>query len=218
MELPALPLFMNERNKAAVGVAVFAFAMGIYLLCNRFHFFPPRALPLTWVDRNAPFLPLTFWVYNSEYVFFLALYAAASNLRNLNKFVYSIIAIEVVSCLIFVLWPTAYPRELFPLPASLDPVTAWGFTLMRGIDTPASCCPSLHVSAVYLASFIFRDEKRRLFPWFLAWATTITISTMTTKQHYFLDVLSGFALAMAFYWFFHRKARYSPTRFAADPA
>lgn len=206
---PALPLFLNERNKAAVGTAVFAFSMAIYLACNHFHFYAPRTLPFTWVDRAVPFWPLTFWIYNSEYLFLLVLYAASEDVKNLNKYVYSILAIEAASCLIFTLWPTIYPRELFPLPATLDPVTAALFAFMRGTDTPANCCPSLHVSAIYLSAFIFLDEKRRLFPGFLAWATLITISTMTTKQHYFADVVGGFAMAVLAYGVFHRAARYS---------
>jgi membrane-associated phospholipid phosphatase len=66
----------------------------------------------------------------------------------------------------------------------------------------------LHVSSCYLSSFVFLDEQRKKFPFFFAWATLVGVSTLTTKQHYIIDVVAGFALAVVSYWIVHRYLRY----------
>jgi membrane-associated phospholipid phosphatase len=205
-----LPIFMSLETKYSFGSAMFAFAAAFYLITNHFHLSPPRELPLTWIDQATPFMPITLWIYLSDYVFFGAAYIAARDALNLNKYVYAFIALQIVSCLIFWFWPTTYPRGMFPIPESTDAITHYVFESFRQTDTPANCCPSLHVSCAYLTAFIFLHERRKLFVPFLAWATAIAISTLTTKQHYLADVVSGFGLALILYWVFFRWASYAP--------
>jgi membrane-associated phospholipid phosphatase len=54
-------------------------------------------------------------------------------------------------------------------------------------------------------------RKRDKFPFFFVWATAIALSTLTTKQHYAVDVVAGFGLAVVFYWLFHRRFCYRTT-------
>jgi membrane-associated phospholipid phosphatase len=56
---------------------------------------------------------------------------------------------------------------------------------------------------VYLSSFAFLSEnRRRAFGIFFCWSTLIALSTLTTKQHYLADIVSGLTLAVpVFYWF-----------------
>jgi membrane-associated phospholipid phosphatase len=118
------------------------------------------------------------------------------------------LALQIFSVTIFFLWPTTYPRELFPLPATLDPYTYHVFHNLRDVDAASNCFPSLHVSSCYLSSFMYLDEQREKFPIFFAWATAIAMSTLTTKQHYISDVVAGFSSAVLMYVIFHRLARY----------
>jgi membrane-associated phospholipid phosphatase len=204
----SLPVFMTRENKYAVGWSMFAVAAAMYLLANHFHIFPPRLLPMSWVDLAVPFLPSTFWVYTSEYVFFAVIYICSRDMNNLNKYFYSFLTLQLVSVAVFFVWPTTYPRGQFPLPEDLDALTYYAFSSLRQTDTPANCCPSLHVSSVYLSSFIYLDERKWLFPPFFIWATAIAASTLTTKQHYLIDVVAGFMMAVIMYWVFHRLASY----------
>jgi len=204
----SLPLFLTPEKKVRVGWTLMSVSAIIYLISNHFHFLVPQELPRSWVDQAIPLMPNSVWVYISEYFFFYVIYVTSDDMTNLNKFVYAFFTLQLTSCLIFWAWPTTYPRDLYPLPNGINPVTSYAFSLLRQTDTPANCCPSLHVSSVFLCSFIYLEEKRRYFPVFLAWAVAITISTLTTKQHYVIDAVAGLMMALAYYWFFYRYVHY----------
>lgn len=206
-----LPLLFRSESKYSVGGAMFAFLAGAYLITNHFHLLPPRQLPLTWLDNATPFVPVSLWVYVSEYVFFVAAYFSVRDVLNLNRYVYAFVSLMLVSFLIFLAWPTTYPRALFPLPNDLDPITRYAFASLRETDTPANCLPSLHVSATILTSLLFLSERRKYLLLFLVWALAIAISTLTTKQHYVADVISGIGLALINYWVFFRWMSYEIT-------
>lgn len=205
---PTLPIIMTQKNKYPLGVFLAFVAVALYLPANHFHFFPPQLLHVTAFDAAVPFIPNTFWIYVSEYIFFAAVYITCKDLENLTKYFYSFLVLQSVSVLIFWVWPTTYPRELFPLPDDLNAITHWAFSSLRMTDTPANCCPSLHVSSVYLSTFIFLDDQKKKFPFFFLWGTAIAASTLTTKQHYLVDVISGFFMAVLTYWVFHKWIRY----------
>jgi membrane-associated phospholipid phosphatase len=204
----ALPLFITKENRYFAGFLMFLIAAVLYLTANHIHLFPPQLLPLSWVDQAIPFLPNTVWFYLSEYIFFGCVYALTRDYVNLNKYWYSFVALQLVSVAIFWIWPTTYPRDGFPLTTDLNSWTYYAFSSLRETDTPANCCPSLHVSSVYLSTFIFLDEQKKKFPFFFVWGTLIALSTLTTKQHYLIDVVTGFIMAVIFYWTFHRWIPY----------
>ncbi len=214
----SLPIFMTRENKNSLGLFLAAIAIGLYLPANHIHFFPPQVLPMSWIDSVVPFLPYSVWIYISEYIFFIAVYMTCKDLVNLNKYFYSFLILQIVSVFIFWVWPTTYPRQLFPLPDHLNPITHYVFTTLRATDTPANCCPSLHVSSVYLSAFIFLDDQKKKFPFFFLWGTAIAISTLTTKQHYLIDVVSGFFMALITYWIFHKYVTYRPVQFGKRQA
>ena len=215
-----LPLFITEDNRWFVGALMYGTAAAMYLATNHLHYIEPRLLPMTWVDLNVPLLPNTVWVYVSEYLYFAFIYWLCRETRNLNKYFYSFMALQIVSSIIFILWPTTYPRDSYPLPVDLNALTQFGFSTLRSADSAANCCPSLHVSSVYLCSFIFLDEQRAKFPFVFLYGTLITLSTLTTKQHYLVDVVTGFLIAVVFYWVFHRFVSYRSfsQKSAAAPA
>jgi len=205
----ALPLFLTRQNKYFYAALAFTVASFLYVASNHYPLFAPQQLPMHWIDQNTPFIPETVWIYLSEYFLFLTVYFFCKDMVNANKYLYSFLALQTTSVLIFILWPTTYPRELFPLDsASLDSWTFSIFNFLRQMDTPTNCCPSLHVSSVYLSTFVYLDDQRKKFPFFFTWGTLIALSTLTTKQHYLIDVVMGFAMAVIFYQIFHRYIPY----------
>ena len=206
----SLPIFITKENKGKLAFLLAIVSNFLYLGSNHFHFFTPQLLPLSWIDTVVPFIPHTVWIYISEYPFFIVVYFTCKDLFNFNKYYYSFLVLWLVSAFIFCVWPTTYPRELFPLPDTLDAITYYAFDTLRQTDTPANCCPSLHVSSVYLSTFIFLDDQKKKFPFFFLWGTLIALSTLTTKQHYIVDVITGFMMAVAMYWIFHKYISYRP--------
>lgn len=203
-----LPKLINRQNKYQAGILLFSYAAAIYLASNHFPIFPPQLLPMTLIDHQVPFLPNTIWLYVSEWLFFTMVYVYCRDMENLNKYVYSFAALQTVSVMIFVLWPTTYPRDQFPLPEDMNALTYYAFLFIRNADTPGNCAPSLHVSSVFLSAFIYLNEQREKFLPFLVWAVLIALSTLTTKQHYLFDLVTGFMLAIIVFWFFHRYLGY----------
>lgn len=203
-----LPLFLTTKLKYPVGALLFLSAFFMYYFTNHHPIFTPRELPLTPIDDAIPFIPWTVLIYVSEYFFFTTVYLVCRDMENVNKYIYSFFATQGVSCLVFLLWPTIFPRDLYPIPDGTHPLVDGVFQWLREQDAPTNCFPSLHVSTVYLSAYIFLDEQREKFPFFIVWATLIALSTLPTKQHYFIDIMAGWLLSVAAYWFFHRWMRY----------
>jgi membrane-associated phospholipid phosphatase len=211
-----LPILVDKDNRLIAGVVLFAATAILYLTSNHFHLFEPTLLLPSGIDAAVPFVPHTVWIYVSEYLYFVVIYLSFRETVNLNRFVYAFFSFLVGCVLIFWLWPTTISRDLFPLPDALDPLTSFVLTALRRVDTPANCSPSFHVGSVYLSCFLVAGEGRRKLAFFLVWATAISLSTLTVKQHYLVDVISGFALSVIFYFVF-RRARFTPTPTAALP-
>jgi membrane-associated phospholipid phosphatase len=203
-----LPIFLNRQNKYFFSALWVLIGGTLYLTSNHYPIFTPQLLPMTAWEKAIPFIPQTVWIYSSEMFLFFSVYIICKDLVNANKYLYSFLTLQITSVAIFMLWPTTYPRDLYPLPAGLDSWTAAIFNNLRNSDTPGNCLPSLHVSSVYLSSFLYLDEQREKFTFFFGWATLIAISTLTTKQHYILDVVTGLGMAILMYFIFHRVVKY----------
>jgi len=77
----------------------------------------------------------------------------------------------------------------------MSPAVAWQYQLMHSADNPYTCFPSLHITNCMLVTLAhWRSPRRR---WLLPWAVLIAISTITTGQHVFIDILGGILVACA---------------------
>ncbi len=212
-----LPLFVTRRNKYIAGAIMYAVGYACYYFTNHNNFSEPRQLPMTWIDLTTPFIPLSVLIYISEYFYFAFVYILLRHNDNINKYLYSFFFLQCLSCAIFVVYPTIYPRENFPVPSDtpawLNSIWVW----LRQQDAATNCLPSLHVSSVYLSSFAFLSENSKKKFWiFFIWSTLIALSTLTTKQHYVADIVSGLFLAVVFYRWFHLKQAYQRI-YGAEP-
>lgn len=204
-----LPLFVTRNNKYLAGAVMYAISYFCYYFTNHNPFLAPRELPFTWIDAHTPFLPWSVLVYISEYFYFAFVYILLSERDNINKYLYSFFGLQLVSCTIFAIFPTIYPRELFPVPAETPDWLAAIWTWLRNQDAATNCLPSLHVSSVYLSAFAFLSENKKThFRVFFTWSTLIALSTLTTKQHYVMDIITGLLFALFFYNRFHVKQAY----------
>lgn len=204
----ALPVLRTPVAKYAAGAAVALCAAALYLLPNRLAGADGALLPLTTFDRLVPFLPWTGWIYAAVYVFLVTAFVGMRDLAVATRFLYACLFAQIVAAVVFVAFPTVYPRELFPLPhgaagSDLALVVFW-----RGLDTPANCFPSLHVSTCVLCLAAYERGPLRRFRYVaLAAAMLLVASTLTFKQHYLVDLVGGGLLGLASYRIFFRWPR-----------
>jgi membrane-associated phospholipid phosphatase len=157
-------------------------------------------LPMTAIDLAIPLMPWTIWVYGSGSKAALVGWLLVPDAKAGRRLLWTLATCCAVAALVFVTFPTTYPRELYPLPAG-DSATLREFADLRGADSPTNCLPSLHVAlawglALNVGSWMGRG---RVIPY--VWALLVSIGTLTTKQHYFVDVPTGAALGWGAYVF-----------------
>lgn len=185
-----------NRRFRAITLATLAHA-ALYFSANHFPLSEPRLLERSALDLATPFLPWTVVVYLSAYALAFVGYLSLRKVENSTRFLQVFFTCVVVAGLVHWAVPTTYPRALFPVPAGTDALSAWLLTSLRAVDTPSSCLPSLHVAISVVSALVVFRERPRLSLALFAWATAIAVSTLTTKQHYAVDVGSGVLLAVA---------------------
>jgi membrane-associated phospholipid phosphatase len=200
-----LPGIASRREKYLLGLACLAITGALYLLPNRFQWTAPARLPLTMLDEAIPFVPGTGWIYAAVYGVLIWAFVGLRDLAQVSRFLYAGLAVQIVAASVFVVYPTAFPRELFPPPPDTHALNVALVGFFRTLDQPTNCLPSLHVTTTLLCLAAFDVEGRRhLLPAVAVAAVLLWASTMTFKQHYALDVLAGLALGWLAYFLFFR--------------
>ncbi len=163
--------------------------------------FTPRELPLTWVDHFFGFHEWTVWIYMSDYVLIFFPILFITDIYVLKRIIKAFTIDFLIHFPIFFFWPTIIGRH----PIQGNGLTAMAFQFERWMDTAVNCFPSQHVSLCFIVAMGFWNYKRRLSIGLFIWSILISISTMTTKQHYFWDVLGGLLVFYIVYFFSFRQ-------------
>jgi len=143
-----------------------------------------RCIPL-W-----PWTILPYWSIDLLYGFSLFICTSREELR---RHALRLLTVTVLSSLLFVLFPLRFGFER-PL------LNGWAgqlFTLLAGFDKPFNQAPSLHISLLTVLWLRYGAHMPQRWRWLLhGWFALIGVSVLTTWQHHFLDVPTGFALGM----------------------
>lgn len=162
-----------------------------YFLTNQLKVFRLHELPFIFGEEKIPLMEWTAIVYLSAAIM-APLAMLVVKREALGKIIVYGAGLVAVAMTAFVLYPVAYPREI---------TDNFLLGFVRSVDAPSNCCPSLHVAAcVFLSLCLWRINGRRTGLLFLLWSTAIIVSTLTTKQHYVIDILAGGILAVVFAW------------------
>lgn len=167
-----------------------------YTLTGQFHLRPPSFPPLWAPDQMIPFLAWTIWIYASQFLLLFLCFLGVRSQRAVTRLVYSISLASLMSFLIFLFYPTTLPRNHI-VTAGLS---AQAFRFLYSIDSAANCFPSLHVALAWISALCLRDERKVGGSLALVWAAAISLSTLTTKQHYFADLLGGAGIVVLCRW------------------
>lgn len=165
-------------------------------------------LPLTELDRAIPFLPETVWLYGTVTWTTLAACLHVPDRLRARRLYFTLVLSALISWLFFFFYPTVYPRELYPL-ADDGSWTVRELLDIRDADDPTNCFPSLHVALAWGIALSWNDWLRARWarPLPFAWAAVVSLCTLTTKQHYVVDVPAGLAVGVISWWAIRRALR-----------
>ena len=190
-------LLIDWQGKLTVGLINLAVWLVGYFSLNKFiEFEVYHTVPALRIDELL-LLPLGGWtifIYNTCYInSSLGIFLLPSK-EAAWRFLGAILAAYIINFTLFALWPTTIEaiRETVD-PGTMTPVVAWQYQLMHSVDNPYTCFPSLHITNCMLVTLAHWRSPRRY--WLLPWAVLIAISTITTGQHVFIDILGGILVA-----------------------
>jgi membrane-associated phospholipid phosphatase len=195
--LPGASDSMSWPAKIALVITVTIMMTLPYHAAQQWGWRTPIVLPATAVDRWVAFRPGTAWIYWSLFPLALVIPARFRRKQEILRYAAGFSAMAVVSCAVFLAWPTAVPRPVAP-------ASDWAYHMVVSTDRPTNACPSLHASmAVFAglaATFLWTGDRfgvRRLAVW--VWALLILYSTLATRQHVLFDLIAGALLGAIAY-------------------
>ncbi|MCO4795234.1 MAG: inositol phosphorylceramide synthase [Bacteriovoracaceae bacterium] len=188
-------IFVTTENRIPYLLAIGTVLMGLYSLTNQFPIFEPQYLPLTFIDKAIPYIPWSSWIYITLHLYDISIIFKLKSSRNLTRFAIAGMASSIISTLFFVFLPTTYPR------VSLDPINPdLGMVWIQKMDTPINCFPSMHIASVAFSFMFYQLERKGVSKVYSVWGLLICLSTITTRQHYFVDAIGGLVLALFCFW------------------
>jgi membrane-associated phospholipid phosphatase len=203
----------SERAKPAykwtIGAALAALQSLVYFGIGHSHLTRSTEILRTRLDDAIPFWPWTSWCYLPFYAA-IFLIAVAGFRRKLifNRAVQAVLIVMTLGAIGHLSIGAEYPRPVLypPFPDASHAFLAW----VQHVDPPGNVFPSLHVAHTTMLALILREDRRRLGNVTLVMATLLALSTLTTKQHFIADVISGYILAVLGWAFAMRGQRRLP--------
>jgi len=155
------------------------------------------SLVFSW-EYKIPFIPWTIIPYWSiDLLYPISLFICVSR-KELNIHALRILTFTVLSVIGFLLWPL---RFTFDRPVT-DGFFGELFTLLFSFDLPYNQAPSMHIALLWILWMRFRIHLKGILLLLLnIWCLLIGISVLTTYQHHFIDVITGFFLGVAVTYF-----------------
>jgi len=151
-------------------------------------------LNLNWIDLNVPFMPWTFIVYTSDYYFFAVVILMLKDKSAFKSFARLMFGTLIVCGMFFIFYPTTYPRPHYP--EVENSLLNFLMKLVGSADTPNNCFPSMHVALTCSATWSIRSLGKKHLWFFSIWTFLVILSTLTTKQHYLVDIFGGLAVSL----------------------
>jgi membrane-associated phospholipid phosphatase len=198
-----------EGRNAIYLLLAAAYLILFYALTNYYPLRQPRTLVSFGFESRIAMRPSTCWVYLSYFVLLLYTGLRLRRLEWTPRAVRAVAVAVTLSGIVFLFYPTTMIRP----PIHGAGVSAEALRWLRTLDPPNNCFPSMHVAMAFLCLLLLMVANRRTGILVLPWAVAIAVSTLTTKQHYFLDIVGGLAVAgISFAIFFGPIGRSRPIR------
>lgn len=166
---------------------------------------PPsrRYAPELALDHLVPLKPGWALVYGALYLFLILLpVLAIRQEEHIRRTVWAYLMVWITAYVCFLAFPTVAPR---PPEVIGEGFGRWGLRTLYSADPPYNCFPSLHVAHSFVSALTCYRLHRRLGIGTTIAALLVGLSTLYTKQHYVLDVMTGMLLAFVAYAVFLRS-------------
>ena len=154
------------------------------------------------IDRMIPLVPEWSWIYETLFIFPILLVLVLDTIEEVKRVGFAIIMCDMVAYPIFLMFPVMSIRPQVPMNTPSEVL----LNFIYYIDLPTNCFPSLHVAVSMVSAFAIYHKQGIKGLWAILLGVLISLSTLFTKQHYFMDVISGFLLAIFTYYAFYLEA------------
>jgi membrane-associated phospholipid phosphatase len=191
---PAPNALASARYRWTIGLSLAALQSLTYFGIGHLHLHRSTELLRTWVDDAIPFWPWTSWCYLPFYAaVFLMTIGGFRHRALFNRTARSVLLVMFIGAVCHTLIGAEYPRPVLHPPFSGPSATfmAW----VQSVDPPGNVFPSLHVAHTTMLALLLMRDRPALGRVALVMATLLALSTLTTKQHFIADVVSGYLLA-----------------------
>ena len=192
---------------------VMLLALGATLLCNGLAYYGTRLfmggrphVDLTnGFDRMVPFVPWTIVIYWGCYIFWIVNYilGCRQEKETAFRFLGADLIAKLVCLVCFIVFPTTNVRPVI----EGDSVWELLMKLLYEVDAADNLFPSIHCLTSWFCFIAVRENKNigKWYKWVsVLLALSICVSTLTTKQHVWPDVIAGVLLAEGSYLFVKR--------------
>ena len=186
-----LPLIEHRLRTPTIVIGGFLMII-MFDLPTRFHIGEPLMLDRSFIDGWIPFLEWTIWIYASYYLLLVLSVWVPRDDRRRSDAVYGLLLAGIVGLVIFTVLPTSVVRQS----PNLGGATGFLWRILLSVDTTLNALPSLHVADTCLAATALASRSRMWRIVAIVWAAMIILSTLTTKQHYMVDIPAGCLLAV----------------------
>ncbi|MCM2315184.1 MAG: phosphatase PAP2 family protein [Thermoanaerobaculia bacterium] len=197
---------LKRPYRVTVSMVVFVALVPVYLFIPQLVSGRTVHVPALALDHRIPQQPAWVLVYGSLYLFLILLPVFVVRQEALiRRTVYAYLTIWLTAYVCFYVYPTAAPRAGDIVPG--EGFLVWALRFLYSSDPPYNCLPSLHVAHSLVSALASGRVHRGLGVVASACAFVVGISTLFTRQHYILDVVTGIVLACVAYAIFLRGTR-----------
>lgn len=199
---------MSKTIKTCYILAFGIVISALYVLTQKFvvHFDYESNLNIALPGEEfVPFVPQLTFLYVLFYFLPTWSLVLAKDERQMRHMLFTYFAVALVHCVFFL---------ALPIPFTFRPESIQGYAyiekllfLIYSFDHPLNTFPSMHVSFSFLSYFIIKHYQPKWGQVALVLAILVSTSTVFVKQHYILDGVSGWFLALLANWFLIKNHR-----------
>lgn len=192
---------MKFKHKKIFHALLFFFVMsGIFFSIGNVNIMGRDYSAMVPLDYSIPLIPFFVIFYISAWAFYLIPFLSSKDDKELRKIMKYFYALVFINAAIFLVFPTTMPfKGEISENSMFDSAMKW----VRQNDVRYNNMPSMHISLTTLSLiFLLGNKKLKMKNkiMYYAWYLLIVASVVLTKQHSFLDIPSGIALAMLVYY------------------